>query len=300
MARRGSGAGGVLTLACAVALALSPRPARAGDGAPPPAAEPARWRLSTVTLGFADDFLGLPRTRLNDDNGFVANLSLAGELTGGSRRRARIVASDQLITERGGPRRVDDGKLWLEWQRAPGGDRGVTLGWLAGVDVVGNLGGSGLQNWAHQTVFTGRVLTGTGAKRLQDRYPSRTEVLALAGGRVRAVRPLHGPLSLRGGMDVMVGAGTGLFAEVHPYVAVGVSLGFADLELREGASSYWTTIRALTLPGGYVTRLLQSQPSARLVLTGPRWLPAVLAVELDWNSGNTSQHVGGITLGVQL
>lgn len=294
----GPGARGVFALACAAALALGPRLARAADDPAPDGDRPG-WRLSTVTLGFADDFLGLPRTRLNDDNGFVANLSVAGELTDGGRRKVRLGASEQLITERGGPDRVDDGKVWVEWQRSPGTVRGITVGLLAGLDVVGNLGGSALQNWAHRTVFTGRVLTGTGAGRLQDRYPARTEVLALAGGRVRAVHPLGGPFSLRGGMDAAVGAGTGLFAELHPYVAVGVSLGFADLELREGASTYWTTIRALTMRGGYVTHLLQSQPAARLVLSGPRWLPVVLGVELDWNSGNTNQHVGGIVLGAR-
>jgi hypothetical protein len=170
---------------------------------------------------------------------------------------------------------------------------------MVGLDVVGNLGGSRMQDWAHRTLFTGRVLGGAGRLRLQDRYPPRTEVLGMVGGHVRGVQPLTGPLSLRGGLDGTLGAGTGFFAEVHPYVAIGASLGFADLELRAGAGSYWTTIRALTMPGGYVTRLFQLQPSARLVLRGPGWLPVVLGVELDWNSGNTSQHVGGVVVGAR-
>jgi hypothetical protein len=288
----------VTVVACAAALALVPRAARA-DGPTLDAASDRRWRLSAVTVGFADDFLGFPRTRLNDDNGFVADLRVSGELTDGDRRTARIVASQQIITERGGLDRVDDGKIWLEWERAPASLSGMTLGWLAGLNVIGNLGGSKMQNWAHENLFTGRVLDGTGHGQLQYRYPQRTEVLAMAGGHVRTIHPLAGPLSIRGGMQAAVGAGTGFFAEVHPYVAVGVTLGFADLELREGASTYWTTIRALTMPGGYVTRLFQSQPSARLVLNGPPALPVIFGLELDWNSGNTRQHVGGIVVGAR-
>jgi hypothetical protein len=289
----------VVAVVCVAALALAPRAPRAADAGYDPEPE-HHWRLSALTLGFADDFLGFPRTKLNDDNGFVADLRVSGELTDGGLRSARIVASEQMITERGGPHRVDDGKIWLEWQRAPPPTvRGITLGWLVGVNVIGNLGGAKLQNWAHTTLFTGRVLDGTGGQQLQDQYPGRTEVLAMAGGHVRGVHPLAGPLSLRGGMEVAVGAGTGLFAELHPYLAVGVSLGFVDLEVREGASSYWTTIRPLTMPGGYVTRLFQSQPSARLVINGPAWLPVILAFQLDWNSGNTNQHVGGITVGAR-
>jgi hypothetical protein len=280
--------------ACAAALALAAA-ARAEDAGPD-----RRWRLSAVTLGFADDFLGVPRTHLNDDNGFVADLRVAAELTDDDRQVARAVASEQLITERGGPHRVDDGKVWFEWERGPGGPRGLTLGWLAGVNVIGNLGGSQLQNWAHRTIFTGRVLGGNGRQQLQGEYPSRTDVLAMAGGHVRGVHPVLGPLSLRGGMEAAVGAGTGFFGELHPYVAVGVSVGFGDLELREGASTYWTTVSALTMRGGYVTGLFRSQPSARLVLHGPGWLPVILGVQLDWNSGNTNQHVGGITVGARL
>lgn len=296
--RRAAGVAAV-AVACAAWTALTPSAPRAADGGGP--APPSRsWHLSSVTVGLEDSFLGVPRTRLNDDNGFVADLRAAAELTDRDRRTARLVARQQLITERGGLRRVDDGRVYLEWRRAPPGLRGLTVGWLAGIDLVGDLGGAGLQDWAHRRLFSGRVLGGEGALRLQDRYPARTEVLGLLGGHVRGVQPLQGPLSLRGGLDVTLGAGTGFFAEVHPYVAAGVTLGFVDLELRAGAGSYWTSIPALTIPGGYVTSILQFQPSARLVLHGPAWLPVIFGLELDWNSGNTSQRVGGVVVGVKL
>lgn len=298
--RRTSHARAILVAVVCAVVAAAPSSAARADEAAPGATPPARpWRLSTLTLEFADSFLGVPRTRLNDDNGFVADLRAAAELSDGERRTVRLVASQQLITERGGLRRVDDGKLYLEWSRAPASLRGLTVGWLAGLDLVGNLGGSRMQNWAHQRVVTGRLLNATGPRRLQDRYPGRTEVLGIVGGHARMVHPLSGPWSLRGGIEGAVGAGTGFFAEVHPFVAVAISLGFADLELRGAAGSYWTTIRALTIPGGYVTHLLQLQPSARLVLSGPGWLPVVLGFEIDWNSGNTSQHVGGVVLGAR-
>ncbi len=307
MGEAGAARRGIAAVTCALALAAglaaradAPAPDDRARDAPTPATAPGagRWRLSGLSVSFADDFLGVPRTRLNDDNGFVAESRLVAELSDGDRTTARLVAIQQIITERGGLRRVDDGKLYVEWLRAPGGHRGVTVGWMAGLDLVGDLFGSRLQNWAHQTVFTGRVLGGTGARQLQDEYPRRTEVLGMVGGQVSGSRPLPGPFSLRGGMEAAFGAGTGFFAEVHPYVAVAVSFGAADLELREGAGSYWTTIRALTMAGGYVTRLFQSQPSARLVLA-PGWLPVTLAFELDWNSGNTSQHVGGVAVGAR-
>lgn len=297
MGRAGaSGRAVFVSVACAVAAAFAPAAPRA-DGAPQAA---RRWQLSAITLGFEDAFLGVPRTRLNDDNGFVADLRATAELTDGDRRSLRLVASEQLITERGGLRRVDQGRLYVEWERRPPGRRGFTLGWLAGLDLVGNLGGARLQDWAHRTVFTGRVLGGAGRERLQDTYPGRLEILGMVGGHLSAVQPLTGPLSLRGGVHAAFGAGTGFFGELHPYVGLGVALGFADLELRAAAGSYWTTIGPLTVPGGYVTRLFGLQPSARLVLHGPRWLPAIVGLQLDWNSGNSRQHVGGVVLGVRL
>ncbi len=96
-----------------------------------------------------------------------------------------------------------------------------------------------------------------------------------------------------------IGAGTGFFGELHPYVAIGIATAFADLELREGAAVYGTTIRALSMPGGYVTTLLHPQPSARLTLVGPRPVPLTLTLEVEWNVGGTRQHVGAISLGTR-
>ncbi len=306
MALPGSNARRLLIgIASAAAIAAAPCPARPdlpGDRpVPAPIDRPSGrpWRLSGLTVGFADDFLGMPRSRLSDDNGFVANLRIAAELSGGE-RALRIVASEQMITERGGLRRVDDGRVYATWLRRPATPaKGLTYGWLAGVDVVGNLGGSQMQNWAHHALFRGRWLEGTGWQQLQYQYPDRTEVLGMVGALARLVQPLAGPVSVRGGFESAVGAGTGVFVEFHPYVAVGVATEHADLELREGAATYGTTIRPLTMPGGYVTGILELQPSARLTLTGPGWFPATLTVQLDWNAGDTHQHVGEIALGAR-
>ncbi|MFL5299651.1 MAG: hypothetical protein ACJ79R_04815, partial [Anaeromyxobacteraceae bacterium] len=55
--RRGPAVRFVTAVACAAALALVPRAPRADEAATDPAPE-RHWRLSTLTFGFADDFLG--------------------------------------------------------------------------------------------------------------------------------------------------------------------------------------------------------------------------------------------------
>lgn len=283
-----------------VAVALAATTA-AGSARAEPDAGGRRWRVSSVTVGFADDFLGLPRTRLNDDNGFVACMRLVTELSAGGRDSLRLVASEQMITQRGGPDRVDEGRLAATWLRAPESARGqgLTLGLTTGVEVVGNLGGGVLQDWAHRSLFTGRVLDATGARQLQDRYPRRTDVLGIVGGLARLVHPLFGGWSVRGGMEATAGAGDGLFGELHPYVAVGFATEHAELELRQGAGAYGTTIRPLLMAGGYVTRLLESETSARLTLRGPAWFPAILSLAVESNRGGSRQHVGEIAIGAR-
>ena len=48
-----------------------------------------------------DDW-SLPKGKLEDDNGFVANLRITAELPDGDRGLLRLGLSEQLITERGG------------------------------------------------------------------------------------------------------------------------------------------------------------------------------------------------------
>jgi hypothetical protein len=177
--------------------------------------------------------------------------------------------------------------------------RGLTIGWTFGLRVVGDLGGSGLQDWAHRRLFAGRLLDGQGTKRLQGLYPRGYDVLGDLGGLARLVHPVGGPWSFRGGVEAGLGLGTGWFGELHPFVAVAYDDGRLEVELRQGAGIYGTNVRPLTMPGGYVRGILESQPSLHVSLIGPRSLPATLSFDLEWNQGDSHQHVGGITVGVR-
>jgi hypothetical protein len=257
------------------------------------------WTEKSLSVRFADDFLGLPKTSLRDDNGFVANLRVSADFVGADRGLLQWVLSEQLITERGGYRRVDEGRFYVTRQHVAGASEldGRVLGWTLGVGVVGNLGGSIMQDWAHRTIFEGRHLRGQGENQLQYVYPSSYDVLVLAGWQASIARPLFGPWFFRGGAEGVGGFGTGLFGELHPFVAIVLSTSFLEFEFREGAAIYGTNIRALTMPGGYVIGTLQTDPSARLTLRGPRWLPSIFSLDVDWNRGNTHQAVGAITVG---
>jgi hypothetical protein len=271
------------------------------DAAARPTVSTRAWTTRSLTVGVFDDFLGIPRSKYTDDNGFVANLRITAGLPDGDRGLLIIGLSEQLITERGGVNRVDDGRIYASWQRflGPSPAQGLTVGWMLGVHLVGNLGGSIMQDWAHQTVFTGRHLDGTGEDALQYRYPRGYDVLGDVGGLAKLVRPLGGPWSLRGGVEGVLGVGTGYFGELHPFVAIAFATEFVEIEFREAAGIYGTNIQPLTMPGGYVTGVLESQPSVHVSVVGPRWLPTTLSFDLEWNKGNSHQHVGGFTLGAR-
>ena len=285
-------------------LALAGTPGRALAGAPEAGEGEGQassaWAERSSSLRFADAFLGFPKSPLRDDNGFVANLRVTEDVPERERGLLRLVASEQLITERGGLRRVDEGRVTATWLRFAGPTPldGRTLGATLGVDVVGNLGGSVLQDWAHRTLFEGRLLSGRGVQELQDRDPRGYDVMLLVGAQASASYALGGPWFVAGGADAAVALGTAFFGELHPFAAIGARADFAEVEFRAGAGIYGTNVRALTIPGGYVTRALESQPSVRVKLRGPPWLPSV-ALDLEWNRGDSHQHVGGITLGAR-
>lgn len=286
----------VVALAAAVAAG---RPALAQE------AEPAddldrEWRMSSLEVGHGNDILGVVKSKRQDDNGFTASGHVAAKLSDGDREALRIDIRMQMITERGGLDRVDEGRITGAWEQFLGSSaaNGLTVGWTLGVDVIGNLGGSTVQDWAHHTVFSGRSLSGHGPNELQYRYPDRYDVLAMVGGTVKFVHPLIGGWSLREGMSGLAGFGTGAYGELHPFVAIGLSTRHLDLELREGAGIYATDIRALTMPGGYVTGVLESQPSARIRLSGPG-LRTYVSFEWELNHGDSRQHVGEVNVGAR-
>lgn len=290
----------VVAVVVALVAAVAPvRPALAQE------AEPAddvdrEWKMSSLEVGHGNDFLGMVKSKRQDDNGFTASGHVAAKLSDGDREALRIDVRMQMITERGGLDRVDEGRITGSWERLLGSSaaNGLTVGWTLGVDVIGDLGGSTVQDWSHHTVFTGRSLSGHGVNDLQYRYPNRYDALAMVGGSVKFVHPLVGGWSLREGMSGLAGFGTGVYAELHPFVAIGLSTRYVDLELREGAGIYATDIRALTMPGGYVTGVLKSQPSARIRLSAP-WLRTYVSLEWELNHGDSGQHVGELSVGAR-
>jgi hypothetical protein len=257
------------------------------------------WRMTSVRVGTGNDLFGLPNSKLRDDNGFTASLRVAAELSDGDRQKLRIDVSDQMITERGGLDRVDEGRVFASWERFLGSsvEHGLTIGWTLGVDVIGNLGGSEIQDWTHRALGISRRLAGRGVNELQYQYPGRYDVLGLVGGLAKIVHPLAAGWSLRGGAEGLVGVGTGVFGELHPFVAIGFATRYVDLELREGAGIYETNIRSIAMRGGYVTGVLQNQPSARITLAGPHWLGSFVSFEWELNHGDSHQQVGEILVG---
>jgi hypothetical protein len=287
-------------LVCALALALAAAPAPAQDADADASAHPAMTddvaRTRSVSLGFLNDFLA-PKGRLQDDDGFSAGMGLEVDVPTDHRSAVRVGVSSQMITERGGVDRVDDARVYARWRHALGESprRGTTLGWMVGLQVVGDLGGSRVQDWAHRTVFTGRHLEGLGVGRLQYRYLSGYDVLVDVGASVETVHPLGGPWSVHGGVEGTLGAGTGFFGELRPFVAIAYATDRVEVELRQGAGMYGTNVRPLSMRGGYVTGVLQSQPALRVAVLGPR--ATTLTLSLEWNQGNSGQHVGAVWLG---
>ena len=69
-------------------------------------------------------------------------------------------------------------------------------------------------------------------------------------------------------------------------------------ELLAAGDPVATDIRALTMPGGYVTGVLESQPSARIRLSGPG-LRTYVSFEWELNHGDSRQHMGEVSVGAR-
>jgi hypothetical protein len=294
-----SAAVALASLTIVLAIALHAERARADDAGAlaGPAPFARAYGARTLTVALFNDVLSPPSNPHRDDDGFTNALRIAAEVPN-ERGLFRAGAHLQLITERGGVDRVDDGRLYASWQRyrdASPDDR-VTLGWSVGVRAVGDLGGSSMQDWAHGNLFTGRRLGGEGTHRLQNRYRDGLDVLGDAGGLVMTAHRLGGPWSVRGGVEAGLSLGTGWFGELHPFAGLAFATRRVDVELRLAAGIYGTDLSPLKMRGGYETGSFETQPSLHLALLGPRWLPTTLEFDLQMNQGNSGQQVGGITL----
>ena len=293
----------VAALTCALGVALGAARAVADDGPLDSwgTESDETWTRRTLLLSHTNDWLGPPGSRYRDDDGFTAGGSIAAELRDGDRGMLRVGLRLQMITERHGFDRVDDGKLYASWERflGPSPEEGLTVGWTIGLRAIGDLGGSSVQNWWHHNLFAGRYIEWRGRRRLQYHYASGYYVLGELGGLVKMVHPLGERFSFREGVEAVADVGNGYFGELHPFVAIAYATRSFEIELREAAGIYGTNIQRLTMRGGYATGTPESQPALHAEWRPPRWLPGTLGFDLEWNEGGSHQHVGEITLGMR-
>lgn len=280
----------VLLLAWVV-VAASPARAveeRAADATPleGPGLDAARWRFDALRLTVADD-----RFRRSDDAGFTSYQALAVQLSRRPAERFSLTVANQMITERGGRRRVDEGSVVGAYDRRLARSRlEVELGALLGLHVRGDLGGAGLQDGYH-ALLGGRRLGGA----LQDEYPDRARAGPVWGGSVRARWPTGGVLSFTGG------AGGALFLGGVSKLRGSAGVALAARHLRaEAGAEVWRYVGRdpfLTMPGGYVTGAFVHTPYVRVTV-------AARGIELEYearaDAGGSGQGSSQLSVRVPL
>ena len=281
----------VLLLAWVVVAAS---PARAVEEGPAdatplegPGAESGRWRFDALRFTVADD-----QFRRSDDAGFTSYQAVAVQLSRGPGERFSLTVANQMITERGGMRRVDEGSLVGAYERRLARSRlEVGLGLLVGVHVRGDLGGAGLQDGYH-ALLGGRRLDGW----LQDEYPDRTRAGPLWGGSVRARWPAGRGFAFTGGAGGALALGGGV-SRLRGSVGLALATRHLRAEAGEEVWRFFGRDPFLTMPGGYVTGAFVHAPYVRVAV-------AVRGVELEYearaNAGGSGQGISQLSVRVPL
>lgn len=250
-----------LLLGCAVAAALGARASAATPGrsaAPLGDLEPAGapWLLDGVRFTVADD-----RFRKPDDAGFTSYQAVTAQLSRGAGERFSLTVANQMITERGGRRRVDEGSVVGEYaRRGVASGFGLELALHGGLGVQANLGGAQVQDAFHALVGGRRL-----GSRLQDEYPERPAIGGLAGGLARVRWPGRGPVALTAGAGGRIALGGGVS---HLGGSLGVALDSEHLRAEAGADvrRFFSRDPYLTMPGGYVTGAFVASPFLRIAV----------------------------------
>ncbi len=293
-ARRWGGAGARWTVLLLASVVVAPSPARAVGEGPADAPlregstpEETRWRFDAFRLTVADD-----NFRRSDDAGFTSFEALAVQLSRGPAERFSLTAANQMITERGGMRRVDEGSLVGAYERRLVRSRlEADLGLALGVHVRGDLGGARLQDGYH-ALLGGQRLAGW----LQDEYPRRARGGPLWGGSVRARWPVGARLAFTGGASGLWALGGGVS---RLRGAVGVALATRHLRAEAGVEVWRFLGRDpfLTMPGGYVTGTFVRAPYVRVAV-------AARGLELEYearaNAGGSGQGISQLSVRVPL
>lgn len=292
-ARRPGGAGARGMVLLLVWVAAAGAPARV-VGVPPLAGDLAKggnlsglpWRADALQFTVADD-----RFRNADDAGFTSYQAVGLHLSRGP-ERLRLTVSNQMITERDGMRRVDEGNVVGAYGRRWSPARvALDLDVLVGLSGHGDLGGAWVQDGYH-ALLDGRRLGGT----LQDRYPDRTSVAGLLGGFLRARWPEASPLAFTAG-----GGGTAAMGGGVSRVRGALGLSLATRHLRaEAGDEIWRFFSRdpfLTMPGGYVTGAFVHAPYLRVaVILGE----LELEYEARANAGGSGQGISQVALRIPL
>jgi hypothetical protein len=275
-----------VVVAASPARAAGERPADATSHESPGQEGPP-WRLDSLRLTVADDQFGR-----SDDAGFTSYQAVGLQLSRGSAERLGLTVANQMITERGGMRRVDEGSIVGAYDRRLARSRlEVELGVLLGLQVRGDLGGAGLQDGYHGLLGASRLDDG-----LQDEYPERTRGGPLWGGGVRARWPAGGVLAWTGGAGGVVALGGGVSR-----VRGSLGLALATRHLRaEAGDEVWRFFGRdpfLTMPGGYVTGAFVHAPYLRITV-------AARGLELEYearaNAGGSGQGISQLSVRVPL
>lgn len=294
MGSRPPGGGGARGVALLLAWVLAGLPARAAalppTGAPPAGAwAGAPWRLEALRLTVADDHF-----RRADDSGFTSYQAVELELSRGPRERLGLLAGNQMITERGGMRRVDEGLIAATYGRRVVSSRlEVELGLLLGASVLGDLGGAHLQDGYHALLGGGRRLDGS----LQDRYPGRTRVGLVPGAELRARWPAGAAVALTAGVGGRADVGGGGVSRLHGSLGLALVAGRVRVEAGDAVWRFLGGDPFLTMPGGYRTGALVHAPYLR-VGVGVRGL--ALEYEARANAGGSGQGMSQLGLRIPL
>ncbi|MEQ9503521.1 MAG: hypothetical protein RIT81_42090 [Deltaproteobacteria bacterium] len=228
-----------------------------------------------------------------DDDGFTQAAELGLTLRRGV-DQLDLDVRHSMLTERGGPRRVDELDVHATLSRTI--ERGQvewTFGPKVGVSLVGDYGGAELQDWFHGAIGMGRRLDGW----LQSEYEGTNQAAVIVGAHVQARRDLGVGFSAHAGLDGQLALGPTGVSRIAPRVGLNWELPRGPVRPVVGAeleiAKFHTPDARLQMAGGYDTSGFQAMPNFRLGIAGDHF-------ELGWrgtvNQGGSGANMGEIYL----
>ncbi len=225
-----------------------------------------------------------------DDNGFTNDLALSlDDGTNALRLRQR------MITERGGPARIDENDAQLAHHQSWQHDQwqlGAELN--AGVVVAGNTGAAVEQNWFHHLPLIHGRFIGRG---LQDQYAGGLRTAPTLGGAASAAYTFVPALSVYSQVTAQVAPLTTGLSFINDEVGVRVQAGPIAASAGVLAECRTSNDRRLGLSGGYALGKCSLAPVAAVEASIGAFS---LAWRLHMNEGGGGQATAAIELGFAL